>query len=420
MFGISRATTVAALTAGAVVLSVTSAAPAPAPSRTTERVTVSGTGEQGDSYSSGPYVSDDGRYAAFGSNAKNLVRGDTNGVEDTFVRDLRTGKVTRVSVATNGKQADRGSDVAAISPNGRFVVFVSTATNLAKWPGPQPEWAQDVYVHDRRTGRTDRVSKTPTGASAYAHGVARISDDGRYVAFNARPSQLESPDQPIYPAVYVADRRTGKIERITNRGHPTLAAYHLDLSADGRYVAYSQIEPRGGGGRLWVHDRRTRTEELVNVRPDGTLSAAYALAPSLSADGRTISFDSHADDLVPGGAVNTHTYVRDLRTDRTRGVTHAGAGGSAIFGPTLSRDGRYVGYVFATPQGKDNAYVRDLRTGKSQLASPATTGGPVTDDSVYITGFGGGGRLLGLGSASAQLVRGDTNGETDGFVRRLR
>jgi len=418
MWGISRATTVAALTAGAVVLSVTSAAPA-AP-RTTERVTVSATGEQGDSYSSGPYLSDDGRYAAFHSNAKNLVRGDTNGVEDTFVRDLRTGKVTRVSVATDGTQADRGSDVAAISPNGRFVVFVSTATNLTKWPEPQVEWAQDVYVHDRRTGRTDRISKTPTGASAYAHGVARISDDGRYVAFNARPSQMESADKPIYPAVYVADRRTGRTERITNRDYPTRGAYHLDLSADGRYVAYTQFEPRGGGGRLWVHDRRTDTEELVNVRPDGTPSEFYALTPSLSANGRTIAFEYHGDDLLTGGAVNTNTYVRDLRTDKTRGVSHAGAGGPAVFGPELSRDGRYVGYVFAAPQGQGNAYVRDLRTGKSQLASPAVAGGPVTDDSVYITSFGGGDRLLGLGSSSAQLVRGDTNGETDGFVRRLR
>lgn len=418
MFTITRAMTVAAITAGAVALSVTSAAPAPP--RPTERVTVSATGEQGDSYSAGPYLSDDGRYAAFGSNARNLVRGDTNGVEDAFVRDLRTGRVTRVGVATDGTQADRGTSVAAISADGRFVVLVSTATNLAKWPEPQVDWAQDVYVHDRRTGRTDRVSKTPTGASSYAHGVARISDDGRYVAFNARPSQMESADKPIYPAVYLADRRTGRIQRITNRDHPTRGAYHLDMSADGRYVAYTQSESRGGGGRLWVRDRRTGAEEMVDVKPDGTPAALHALTPSLSANGRIISFEYRGDDLVPGGAVNTGTYVRDLRTDRTRGVVHDGAGGASLFGPELSRDGRYVGYVFAAPQGQGNAYVRDLRTGKSRLASPSVTGGPVTDNYVYITSFGGKDRLLGLGSTSAQLVRGDTNGESDGFVRRLR
>ncbi|WP_107100953.1 TolB family protein [Streptomyces graminilatus] len=409
---------VAAVVAGVVALSgIPAASVAP---RATERVTVSGAGEQGDSYSAGPFLSDNGRYAAFQSNAKNLVAGDTNGVEDAFVRDLRTGRVTRVSLATDGTQADAGTGVVDISADGRFVVLVSTATNLAKWPGPQPYWAQDVYVHDRRTGRTDLISRTPTGASSYAHGAAAISDDGRYVAFNARPSQMESPDKPIFPAVYVTDRRTGKTERITNRDYPTLAAYHLDLSADGRYVAYTQIEPRGGGGRLWVHDRRTHTEELVNVKPDGTPSAVYALDPSLSADGRTISFEYRGDDLVAGGAVNTGTYVRDLRTGRTRGVVHDGPGGASVFGPQLSRDGRYVGYVFAAPQGQGNAYVRDLRTGKSRLASPAVSGGPVTDEAVYITSFGGGDRLLGIGSSSAQLVRGDTNGETDGFVRRLR
>ncbi|WP_371662789.1 TolB family protein [Streptomyces sp. NBC_00280] len=418
MFAITRATTVAAITAGAVALSVTSAAPAPP--RTTERVTVSAAGAQGDSYSAGPYLSDDGRWAAFDSNARNLVPGDTNGVEDAFVRDLRTGRVTRVSVASDGTQADRGTDVAAISPNGRFVVLVSTATNLAKWPEPQVDWAQDVYVHDRRTGRTDRVSKTPTGASAYAHGAARISDDGRYVAFTARPSQMESADRPIYPAVYLADRRTGRTERITNRDHPDRGSYHVDISADARYVAYTQFGPRGGPGQLWVRDRRTGTEEQVDVTPGGTQAAYHGLTPSLSANGRIISFEYYGDDLVAGGAVNTNTYVRDLRTNRTRGVVHEGAGGPAVFGPELSRDGRYVGYVFAAPQGQGNAYVRDLRTGKSRLASPAVTGGPVTDNSVHITSFGGGGRLLGLGSTSAQLVKGDTNGETDGFVRRLR
>ncbi len=419
MFRITRATTVAAITAGAVALSVTSAAPAP--SRTTERVTVSADGRQGDSYSGGPYLSDDGRYAAFNSDATNLVRGDTNGVVDAFVRDLRTGRVTRVSVATDGTQVDRGTDVVAISPNGRFVVLVSTATNLAEWPEPQVYWAQDVYVHDRRTGRTDRVSKTPTGASAYAHGAAAISDDGRRVAFTARPSQMESADKPIYPAVYLADRRTGKIERITNRDFPDRGSYHVAMSADGRYVAYTQFGPRGGPGRLLVHDRRTHTEEVVNVKPDGTPSENYALYPSLSANGRFIAFGYYHDDLVADGAVNTNTYVRDLRTKKTRGVVHAGTSRTSSSWPELSRDGRYLGYVFTDTPGQSNAYVRDLRTGKSQLASPAVTGGPVTDDDLlYITSFGGGGRLLGLGSSSAQLVEGDTNGVNDGFVRRLR
>ncbi|MGP4045237.1 TolB family protein [Streptomyces sp. 2A115] len=414
-----RATSVAALVISTLALTATATATA-APAPLVERVTVSATGEQGTSNSSAPYLSANGRYAAFGSDAPNLVPGDTNDAEDAFVRDLRTGRLERVSVATDGTQADRGTKPAAISANGRYVVLVSTSTNLADWTEPSVSWAQDVYVHDRTTGRTELVSRTPNGVSSYAHGAAAISDDGRHVAFTARPSQMETGDPLIHPAVYVTDRRTGTTERITNRAHPGRGSYHLDMSADGRYVAYTQNDVRGGAGLLMVHDRRTGTEEQANVTPDGSPAARLALDPSLSADGRTIAFDYTGDDLVADGAANTHAYVRDLRTGTTRGVVHDGAGGPGLFGSRLSDDGRYVAYTFVAPLGEENAYVRDLRTGTSRLASESVTGGPVTDGSVYVTSFGGGGRLLGLGSGSAQLVPGDTNGVTDGFVRRLR
>ncbi|WP_164905032.1 TolB family protein [Streptomyces cyaneus] len=421
MYASTRTALATALVAATVALTGTSASAAPrVPS--TERITVSGTGEQGTSSSAGPYLSANGRYAAFSSDAPNLVPGDTNGVADSFVRDLRTGRVERVSLTSDGTQVDGGTTPMAISANGRYVVLVSTADNLTDWPEPKEYWAQDVYVHDRVTHRTERVSTTPTGASAYAHGVAAISDDGRYVAFNARPKQMESGQTIIYPAVYVTDRRTGTVERITNRDHLDWGSYHLDLSADGRYVVYEQFGPRGGGGVMMVHDRRTGTEEQVDVTPQGTPAQRNGLDPSISADGRYVAFTYRGDDLVPSGAaVNTDTYVRDLRTDTTRGITHDGTGGPAVIsGAEISRNGRYVAYGFRASQGQDNMYVRDLRTGTSSLASEAVTGGPVTDDNVYATSFGGGDKLLGLGSTSAQLVTGDTNGVSDGFLRRLR
>ncbi|MDO0911532.1 hypothetical protein QQM39_11930 [Streptomyces sp. DT2A-34] len=421
MYVSTRTALATALVAATVALTGTSASAAPrVPS--TERITVSGTGEQGTDYSAGPYLSANGRYAAFSSYAPNLVPGDTNGVEDGFVRDLRTGRVERISVTSDGTQVDGGTEPVAISANGRYVVLVSTADNLTDWPEPKEYWAKDVYVHDRVTHRTERVSTTPTGASAYAHGAAAISDDGRYVAFNARPKQMESGQTVIYPAVYVTDRRTGIVERITNRDHPDRGSYHLDMSADGRYVVYEQFGPRGGGGAMPAHDRRTGTEEQVDATPRGTPAQRYGLDPSISADGRYVAFTYRGEDLLPDGtASNTSTYVRDLRTDTTRGIVHDGTGDPAVIaGPEISRNGRYVAYGFRAAQGQDNIYVRDLRTGTSSLASESATGGPVTDDNVYVTSFGGGDKLLGLGSGSAQLVPGDTNGVTDGFLRRLR
>ncbi|MFE7272307.1 TolB family protein [Streptomyces sp. NPDC057623] len=421
MYASTRTALATALVAATMAFTATSVSAAPrVPS--TERITVSGTGEQGTDYAAGPRLSANGRYAAFSSNAPNLVPGDTNGVEDSFVRDLRTGRLERISVRSDGTQADGGTQPMAISANGRYVVLVSTADNLTDWPAPKEYWAQDVYVHDRVTHRTERVSTTPDGGSAYAHGGAAISDDGRYVAFNARPIRMESGQTVIYPAVYVTDRRGGTVERITNRDHPEWGSYHLDMSADGRYVAYEQFGPRGGGGALLVHDRRTGTEERVDVTPQGTPAQHYGLDPSLSADGRSVAFTYRGDDLLPDAtAVNTSTYVRDLRNDTTRGIAHDGPGGPAVIaGAEISGNGRYVAYGFRAADGQDNIYVRDLRTGASVLASEAVTGGPVTDDNVYATSFGGDDKLLGIGSSSAQLVTGDTNGVSDGFLRRLR
>ncbi|MFJ8632895.1 TolB family protein [Streptomyces sp. NPDC093568] len=422
LYASTRIALATALVAAAVALTGTPTSAAPRVPAT-DRITVSATGEQGTDHAAGPYLSADGRYAAFASYAPNLVPGDTNGVEDAFVRDLRTGRLERVSVATDGTQADRGTKPVALSADGRYVVLVSSADTLTAWPEPKEDWAQDVYVHDRVTRRTERISTTPTGASSYAHGSAAISDNGRYVAFNARPKQMESGESVILPTVYLTDRRTGAVERITNRNHPELGSYHLDMSADGRHVVYEQNPPRGGAGAMVVHDRRTGAEEQVVVTPQGTPSESYGLDPSISADGRYVAFTYRGDDLLPdGSAGNTETYVRDLRTDTTRGVVHDGIGGPAVIaGPEISRDGRYVAYGFRAPQGQDNIHVRDLRTGASSLASASVTGGPVTDEDVYATSFGGaGGKLLGLGSGSGQLVTGDTNGVSDGFVRHLR
>ncbi|KOG10870.1 TolB family protein [Streptomyces viridochromogenes] len=421
MYASTRTALATALVTATVALTATSVSAAPR-DPSTERITVSSTGEQGTDHAGGPQLSANGRYAAFSSHAPNLVPGDTNGVEDSFVRDLRTGRLERISVTSDGTQADAGTTPAAISANGRYVVLVSTADNLTDWPEPKEYWAKDIYVHDRVTHRTERVSTTPDGGSAYAHGAAAISDDGRYVAFTARPNRMESGQTVIYPAVYLTDRRSGTVERITNGDHPEWGSYHLDMSADGRYVVYDRFGPRGGGGAMMVHDRRTGTEEQVDVTPQGTPAQRYGLDPSISADGRYVAFTYRGEDLVPAGtAVNTSTYVRDLRADTTRGIVHDGTGDPAVIsGPEISGNGRYVAYGFRAAEGQDNIYVRDLRTGTSSLASETVTGGPATDDNVYVTSFGGDDKLLGLGSGSAQLVTGDTNGVSDGFLRRLR
>ncbi|WP_428952128.1 TolB family protein [Streptomyces sp. cg35] len=416
----------AVLAAAAVALATTSASAAP-PAPRTERISVTATDAEADSGSGGAQLSADGRYAAFTSYAGNLVPGDPHDTNDVFVRDLAKGTLERVSVASDGTPGDRQSEAAGISADGRYVVFRSNSTNLAPRDPAAADWAYDVYVHDRRTGTTERVSTTPDGAPAYANWTAGISDDGRYVAFNARPSQLEPGETDINPAVYVHDRTTGATERVSNRAHPALAGYGLAISGNGRYVAYTQNGVRSGDGLVHVHDRRTGTEQQVNVTPDGAPSALGGWSPSLSDDGRTVAFVSSAQDLVAGTPdVSPRQYVRDLRTGTTRRVDPVDGGEPGSYAGQLSGDGRYLAYgVRLRVPGTEydvaeNVYVRNLRTGASTLASVSAGGGPVTDADVYAGSLDEHGRRIGLGTGSAQLVPGDTNGLSDAFVRGLR
>ncbi|WP_405589467.1 TolB family protein [Streptomyces sp. NBC_01092] len=420
-----RAASVAVFAGALIATTATAASSAPAPR--TERVTLTSTGQQGDGDSYGAQFSADGRFAAFTAYATNLVPGDTNGHADVFVRDLRKGTVERISVASDGTQADMPSSTAAISADGRYVLFRSNARNLVPWdPPPTNDAAEDVYLHDRRTGSTERISVGFDGGSAFSAG-AHMSADARYIVFNAKADRMESGARDLFGAVYVFDRRTGSTERVSNGDRPTNPALLQSVSADGRFVAYTQLVPRSGSGVTWVHDRRTGTEERVNVKQDGTAAERYAMPVSLSADGRTVAFKYTGDDLAEGDAPGdaSDLYVRDLRADVTRRIDPGPDGERWLDAPQLSPDGRHLAYE-AEPRladgqyGPDNVYLRDLRTGGTRLVSASVTGGPVTDAYVSVYEVGAGAGRVSLGSSSAQLVPDDTNGHYDGFVRRLR
>lgn len=151
--------------------------------------TPSGTPGNGDSLR--PFVSGDGNFVAFRSQASDLVAGDTNGHWDIFVRDLTTDTTERISVASDGTQADHDSFEPGLSDDGRFVVFRSMAANLV--PGDANARA-DVFVHDRDTGATARVSKPVTGESDGHSYSPVISGDGAWIAFESDATNLVAED----------------------------------------------------------------------------------------------------------------------------------------------------------------------------------------------------------------------------------
>jgi Tol biopolymer transport system component len=174
---------------------------------TTTRVSLSSGGAQADGQSLSPSISPDGRYVAFWSDATNLVAGDTNGLFDVFVRDLQAGTTTRESVDSNGVQANGTSTRPSISRGGRYVVFVSDATNLVQG---DTNGVGDVFLRDRLTGQTTRVSVSTAGvqgdqfSSPYA--APAVSADGRLVAFDSYAANLVSGDTNGVFDVFLRDR----------------------------------------------------------------------------------------------------------------------------------------------------------------------------------------------------------------------
>ncbi|MFQ5473449.1 MAG: TolB family protein, partial [Dehalococcoidia bacterium] len=178
----------------------------------TERVSVGSNGTEGNKGSDAARLSADGRFVAFQSDATNLVLGDTNAAPDVFVRDRQLGTTERVSVDSTGAQGVgtagiSGSYAPSISADGRFVAFWSDATNLV--PG-DTNGAADVFVHDRLTGTTERVSTDSGGLEANASsGLPSISSDGRFVAFLSFATNVVAGDTNAVLDAFVHDRLTG-------------------------------------------------------------------------------------------------------------------------------------------------------------------------------------------------------------------
>lgn len=316
------------------------ALPRPSP---TKRVSLAADGAQGDDDAWWPRLSADGSLVAWASPASNLVPDDTNNDVDVFVTDRRTGAIERVSVASDGTQADAFSLLPDISADGRYVGFSSGATNLV--PG-DTNGRSDVFVRDRSTGKTERVS-VASGA-VQADGSSRdpaISADGRFVAFDSDGTNLVPGDTNGHVDVFVRDRQTGTTEMVpapegTEGGTPS-------ISADGRMVVYLTS---GGpmGFQVFSYDRQARTTALVSAGPDGGIGDNASYGPSIGADGRTAVFYSYAGNLAAGDTNGQlDVFVRDLKAGTTERVSTGtkGAEGNGMSElPTISDDGRYVAF----------------------------------------------------------------------------
>lgn len=374
----------------------------------TVRLSVTPTGGEGFSHSSFPAITPDARFVTFTSHAPNLVLNDTNGVADVFLRDTCVGAsgctplTIRVSVDSNGIEGNAESDLSSVSADGRYVVFRSVATNLV---AGDTNGYQDVFVRDTCRGApmvcaptTVRVSVSTAGVQGnQASGVERpvISADGRYVAFSSMASNLSAtPDMNARSDVFVRDTCAG---------------------------ASGACAP---------------TTTRVSVTNAGLESAGASTHPAITADGRRVVFSSSGADLVSGDTNGTFDiFVRDTCTGAPTGctpgttrvsLTTAGAeANGANTEPTVSADGRYVGWT-TTAQNLSTAQVggvvRDTCLGAT-ACTPATVHVTVaaaggTDPVVFWSPLvlSGNGRVAAWVADQAGIVPNDTNNRRDVFL----
>jgi len=408
-----------------------------------ERVSVASDGTQGNSDSVSPAISVDGRYVTFSSSASNLVDDDTNGFADCFVHDRVTGETTLVSVSSDGTQGNNDTSIwSTISADGRYVAFKSEADNLVEG---DTNGFQDCFVHDRVTGETTRVSVASDGTQAngacayiglfgYPWGQF-ISADGRYVAFHSDATNLVEGDTNGSTDIFVHDLVTGETTRVSVASNGTQgngASLYPSFSADGRYMAFQSdatnlVEGVTNGG-IYVHDQLTGETTVESVSSDGTQGNQGGMYPFISADGRYVAFSSISDNLVEGDTnAEFDVFVHDrISGETTRvSVTSDGRQGNGDGAPAISADGRYVTFdsnasnlVEGDINGLSDVFVHDRMTGRTTLVSVSSDGTQRNTDSNY-SFISADGRYVIFLSGADNLVKGDTNGALDIFVRFL-
>ena len=287
----------------------------------TTLVSVASDGTQANSESWLSSMSADGRYVAFGSTATNLVVGDTNGSSDVFIHDLVTGETTCVSVASDGTQGNNSSGGNSISADGRYVAFISAASNLVV--GDTND-TYDSFVHDRMTGETTHLSVASDGTQGNMGSWSpSISADGRYVAFTSEASNLVAGDTNGLEDIFMHDRQTGETTRVSLASDGSQAndlSRNPSISADGRFVAFSSdasnmvVGDTNGVIDVFVHDRLTGETTRLSVSSDGMQGnkASGFTGISISVNGRYVAFDSVSTNLVVGDTNDTtDIFVRD-------------------------------------------------------------------------------------------------------------
>ena len=397
----------------------------------TQRISISDAGAETNTRNYRSDLSGDGRYVVFQSFASNLVTGDTNGAEDIFLADRLTGHLTRVSLTSSGQQANGSCEDGHVSDDGNFVAFASSADNLA------PS-GHGVFLRDLTTGTMYHASRGRFGALNSNGGIVRMNPNGRFVVFQSDSRDLVADDTNGHNDVFLYDRTDDSIHRVSlGQGgvQGNEKSFRGSPSGDGRYVVFSSLADNlvpgdtNGFMDVFVLDRTTGNVERVSVGTGGVQSNGPSDYADISADGRFVVYESQADNLVPGDTNTTYDiFLYDRQTgqvDRISTDINGIEANGASLSPSVSDNGRYVGFqsqatnlVADDTNGWTDIFVKDRVDGDVQRANLSSSG----SQSVVSAGrpqISRDGRFMTFESSDGNLVSGDANNETDILVRAL-
>ncbi len=373
----------------------------------------------GNGNSINPVISSNGQFIAFESLANNLVPDDTNGLYDVFLRDVVAGTTTLVSVSTNAGVGDGPSRFPVMTPDGRWVAFESTATNLA---AGDANGMKDVFLRDLQSGTTIRAS-VDSATPGVGSESAAISADGQWVAF-ASDAVFGSAKTKSKGEIYVRDVFGGttiwastNVYALATNTNTRVWSYNPSISADGNLVAFkSSFTPNAAQPtvtNLYLHDLANQVTTFVssNVWEDGF--------PEMTPDGRFIAYESRTNVFV-WDSLNGSNLLVSVDWTGTNAVS-----GSA-YRPVLSPDATTVAFLSDASNvttnggnGQPQLYVRDLVAGTTKLVTVNLDGLPGASMSGTIPALSPNGSTVGFWSADGRLVADDDNDDADVFLRDL-
>ena len=381
-------------------------------------------------------ASTNGQFVVFQSDASNLVPNDTNGVTDIFVRDLVAGTTTLVSVSTNGGLANGASTDPVITPDGRFVAFISSASNLVP---NDTNGIPDVFVRDLVAGTNYLVSAGALRPSSSASPIVAtpvITPDGRYVAFISSATGLVASVPVTSPGeVYVCDRLAGTTTWASTNAAAIVSAtlnlnnvpaYHPRLSDDGRYVAFKAGSTLPSGAAVILEfDTVAAATTVANTNGVGWyLGYDDNYGPEMTPDGRYLALVQHEGAL---SQTNSSVHVWDIVGAVDTLVSDSGSGvpsNTTSYMPVISPDGRFVAFLSNATNLTGNAvsagyhvFRRDLQLSATQLADVDTNGIGSSDDELTSLSLSADGRFVAFKSPDGSLVNLDRNRADDVFVR---